>query len=72
MDKKQFDKIFDSCVSDVSAKSIKDFESNLRTHADANGKIPSDNLAVLVYEESISYAEQLLHSVLAKVLDLRD
>ena len=72
MNKEQFDKIFKDCVVSLSSKDLEEIESRLKSYSSDNGKISGIEFAMFVYMESKRYSEELIYSVLTKVLEIED
>lgn len=72
MNKEQFDKIFKDCVISLGSKDLEEIESRLKPYSSNNEKIPGIEFAIFVYMESKRYSEELIYSVLTKVLEIED
>lgn len=72
MSKEEFDNIFMACKQQFSFKSEEDIHEALAPFADNNGKISSENIAMFAYVESVNYTNDMLYSVLTKVLNISE
>ncbi|HHX63139.1 MAG TPA: hypothetical protein GX707_20875 [Epulopiscium sp.] len=73
MDKKQFDKIFDSSVQEILRSDTQEqILETISKYSNDNGKLSNEQLAIFSYVESITKSKELLYSVLSKVLDIEE
>ena len=73
MDKKQFDKIFDSSVEEIlRSDSEEQILERVSKYSNDKGKLSNEQLATFSYIESIAKSKELLYSVLSKVLDVKE
>lgn len=72
MSKKEFDDVFMTCKQQFSFKSEEQIHEALTSFADNNGKISPENIAMFAYVESVNYTNDMLYSVLTKVLDISE
>ena len=73
MDKKQFDKIFDSSVQEILRSDTQEqILETISKYSNDNGKLSNEQLAIFSYVESIAKSKELLYSVLSKVLDIEE
>lgn len=72
MNKKEFDDIFTTCKQQLFLKSKESLHKNLPSYADANKHISPEKIATFVYMESIKYTNDMIYSLLTKVLDIAE
>ncbi len=71
MTREKFDEVFSKCADDLKMKDPKEITNKLKNYVDGDKKTISPyELAMFAYVESTMYADELLHSVLLKVLDI--
>jgi len=71
MTREEFDEMFSKCSDDLKMKDPKEVIEKLKNYVDEGKTSISDKeLAMFAYVESTMYADELVHSVLLKVLNL--
>ena len=72
MTRKEFDAIFEQCKKEHLPADPAELQKKLNQFADKDGKISGQAMAVFLFIETMQYTNDMLYSVLSKVLDVTD